>query len=95
LILYVEANDFPLKGALIECGIALAAGVPIFVYTNAELEGRTMRPLGSWILDSRVTRCESLQQAIDRAAELSSSAPAAASGHTAGDGLGVSGGAIG
>jgi len=64
VVLYVNEEDFPLKGALIECGMALAMGKPVFVSTNAILEGRTMRPLGSWILDRRVTMCDSLDAAI-------------------------------
>jgi hypothetical protein len=31
LILYCEPDDFPLKGALIEVGAALASGVPVLV----------------------------------------------------------------
>ena len=50
LILYVENDDFPLKGALIEAGIALAAGVPIFVVApGVTIEPRSRRPIGSWV----------------------------------------------
>lgn len=49
LVLYVEADDFPLKGALIEVGMALALGKPVFVVApGVVLEERSMRPLGSW-----------------------------------------------
>jgi hypothetical protein len=50
LILYVESDDFPLKGALIEAGIALAAGVPIYVVApGVTIEPRSRRPIGSWV----------------------------------------------
>lgn len=49
LILYVKKEDFPLKGALVECGIALGMGKPVaIILDGVSLEGRTMRPLGSW-----------------------------------------------
>lgn len=50
LVLYVEPDDFPLKGALIEVGIALAAKVPVYVVApGIELDPRNSRPLGSWV----------------------------------------------
>jgi hypothetical protein len=50
LIVYVEEGDFPLKGAYIEAGIALAAGVPIFVVApGVTIEPRSRRPIGSWV----------------------------------------------
>lgn len=50
VILYVEPDDFPLKGAFIEVGIALAAGVPIIIVApGVEIEERNCRPLGSWV----------------------------------------------
>ncbi len=55
IVLYVEPNDFPLKGALIEVGMALAVGKPIFVSAcDVELEERSLRPLGSWLHHPRV-----------------------------------------
>jgi len=49
LILYVETGDFPLKGALIEVGMALGRGKRVLVVAPCvELEPRSMRPLGSW-----------------------------------------------
>lgn len=49
LVLYAESDDFPLKGALIEVGMALAAGIPVHVVIpGVDLEPRSMRPLGSW-----------------------------------------------
>lgn len=49
LILYVAADDFPLKGAYIEVGMALARGKPVAVVLDGvELQPRSLRPLGSW-----------------------------------------------
>lgn len=46
LVLYAEANDFPLKGALIEVGLALARGKPIFIVVpNVTLKSPRMNPL--------------------------------------------------
>lgn len=70
LVLYVLKEDYPLKGALVEVGMAFAFSVPIFVFTDADLEGRTMRPIGSWILNKRVRMCSSLTLAMQKAREV-------------------------
>lgn len=63
LVLYVEPGDFPLKGALIEVGMALAFKRPVFISCeNVVINGYTSRPLGSWIQHPDVT----LLGAIDR-----------------------------
>lgn len=49
LVLYVEPEDFPLKGAFIEAGIALGLGKPIYIVApNVEIDKVNFRPLGSW-----------------------------------------------
>lgn len=50
LILYAEAEDFPLKGALVEVGIAIGQGIPVAVVmpNPSILDPRSLRPLGSW-----------------------------------------------
>lgn len=50
LILYAEVGDFPLKGALVEVGMALAMKKPVAIVLGGglSLELRTLRPLGSW-----------------------------------------------
>lgn len=64
VILYAEPDDFPLKGALIEVGAAIALGVPVFlVLPGVELEARNDRPIGSWIRHGLVRRCETLEEA--------------------------------
>jgi hypothetical protein len=64
LILYVEADDFPLKGALIEVGIALGMGKPIWIVApGVTLEPRSARPLGSWINHPNVRFCSTLAEA--------------------------------
>lgn len=49
-VLYATAACFPLKGALVEAGMAIAAGVPVFVVLAPDvvLEQPSWRPLGSW-----------------------------------------------
>jgi hypothetical protein len=64
-VLYAEPGDFPLKGALVEVGIALGVKTPVVVcLPNVVLEHRSMRPLGSWINHRRIVRCDDLIQAI-------------------------------
>lgn len=71
LILYAEPSDFPLKGAYIEVGMALAAGVPVYaVLPGVQLEPRSMRPVGSWLLHPLVEIAPSVQIAVERAMEL-------------------------
>ena len=50
-----------------EIGIALGYGKPVYVVKNFEIEGRTMRPIGSWIAHPLVTIVESVQEALDMA----------------------------
>jgi hypothetical protein len=65
LILYAETEDFPLKGALVEVGMALALGKPIFaVLPGVVLEPRSMRPVGSWLHHPNVRRAASLTEAF-------------------------------
>jgi len=66
LVVYAEMPDFPLKGALIEVGMALTAGVPVALVlaSDVSLEQPSCRPIGSWIRHPGVTRCETLGQAF-------------------------------
>lgn len=67
-VLYAVAQDFPLKGALIEAGMAVALEKPVYVaLEGVELEPRSMRPIGSWVLHSLVRRFESLDDALGAA----------------------------
>jgi hypothetical protein len=50
LLLYFQPDDFPLKGALVECGVALAYNRPVFIMpTSTAIVPVTYRPIGSWI----------------------------------------------
>lgn len=64
LVLYVEPDDFPLKGALVEVGIAIGAGVPIFVVAPSVEIDASFRPLGSWINNPLVRRVETVEGAF-------------------------------
>ena len=69
LILYVEPDDFPLKGALVEVGLALGAGVKIFVVApGVVIEPRSYRPIGSWINHPLVRVVSSVELALEGAA---------------------------
>jgi hypothetical protein len=72
LILYAEASDFPLEGALIEAGVALGMGKPIFVcLPDVDLDPRSMRPIGSWISHPLVTRVDTIEETLLPAWRLS------------------------
>lgn len=78
LVFYAHPDDFPFKGALVEVGIALAMDKPVFVVRNkVAIEGRTMRPFGSWILDRRVKMFEELDDAIYAACKAETTRPEA------------------
>lgn len=65
LVLYAEMDDFPLKGAFVEVGMALALGKPVFVVTPGVLiDPSTMRPLGSWAAHPLVRFCVSVEEAM-------------------------------
>lgn len=68
LILYVEPGDFPLKGALIEVGMALACQIPIRVVApGVVLDPVSFRPIGSWVRHPLVTFCDSMAEALEGA----------------------------
>lgn len=56
LLLFAERNDFPLKGAFIEVGMALGMRKPVAVCLSGPpfLEPRSYRPVGSWLMHPRV-----------------------------------------
>ena len=55
LVFCASASDFPLKGALVEVGMALAFDVPIVAALDGVmLEPRSMRPVGSWLASDGV-----------------------------------------
>ena len=67
LVFYADVSDAPWKGALVEIGMALAMGKPIGVVLIGELEGRTLRPIGSWLHHPSVKVCAFIEDAIDHA----------------------------
>jgi nucleoside 2-deoxyribosyltransferase len=65
LILYAEPTDFPLKGALIEAGIALGLGKPVIAcLPGVQVDPRTSRPVGSWLSHRNVTRIDDVMVAM-------------------------------
>lgn len=63
LILYAEPSDFPLKGALVEVGIALAYRKPVILVLPGVVIDSRYRPLGSWITLPGVIQCPTLDVA--------------------------------
>jgi hypothetical protein len=65
LVLYVEESDFPLKGALVEVGMALGMGKEVWVVApGVDLEPRSYRPLGSWAKHPDVHFCADMYDAV-------------------------------
>lgn len=65
LILYVEPADFPLKGGLIEVGMALAFRIPVVVVApSVAIDQRSGQPLGSWVHHPLVSCAESVIDAF-------------------------------
>lgn len=65
LVLYLEPDDFPLKGALVEVGIALGHGREVIVVApRVELEPVSYRPIGSWCQHPLVRFAGSLGDAL-------------------------------
>lgn len=61
LVLYAEKNDFPLKGALIEVGIALGMGKTVIaVLPDLGVLPRNYRPVGSWVAHPKVRRRDNI-----------------------------------
>jgi hypothetical protein len=66
LILYAEPSDFPLKGAFVEAGIAIASGVPVVIVApGVDLGSYGCRPIGSWASHPLVSYADGIQQAVD------------------------------
>jgi nucleoside 2-deoxyribosyltransferase len=65
LVLYAKPDDFPLKGALVEVGIALGMKRPVIVcLPDVEVDSRNFRPIGSWIALSLVERNDNINNVM-------------------------------
>ena len=65
VIVYAEPDDFPLKGTLVEVGMALAVGTPIYlVLPGVDIEEATFRPIGSWIKHPLVKLVSTMDEAL-------------------------------
>jgi hypothetical protein len=71
LVFYARWQDFPLKGAFVEVGMAFMNKPIIVCLPGVDLEGRTMRPVGSWMLHESVTRVDNVKEALYAAANNS------------------------
>lgn len=48
LVLFVEPEDFPLKGAFVEAGMAIALGKPVVIVCPNVVLNDDLSPIGSW-----------------------------------------------
>ncbi len=65
VVLYATDTDFPLKGAFVEAGMALAMGKRVMVVLDHIELDRFMRPIGSWISHPLVQRVSHLGAAYN------------------------------
>jgi hypothetical protein len=63
VLLYAEPGDFPLKGALIEVGIALGLGKRVAVVLPRVTLDADSRPVGSWIWHPKARICDTVEEA--------------------------------
>lgn len=71
VIVYAEPDDFPLKGTLVEVGMALAVGTPIYlVLPGVDIEADTFRPIGSWINHPLVLLVDDMDTALSNADKI-------------------------
>lgn len=66
-VLYIEPYDFPLKGALVEAGIALANLIPIMIVAPRVKLDKSFRPIGSWMCHHMVHSYDSIEDAMEGA----------------------------
>jgi hypothetical protein len=64
VLLYLEPDDFPVKGALVEVGMALGAVVPVRVVMPGVALDDAYRPIGSWIWHPIVSIKDSVEEAM-------------------------------
>lgn len=65
LVLYVEPKDFPLKGAFVEAGIALALGKKVIIVApNVNINPLDYSPIGSWAYHPLVSFEKDVKKAV-------------------------------
>ena len=70
LVLYALAPDFPLRGALVEVGMAIGIGKRVAVFSpGVVISGPTRRPFGSWLSMPQCRLCENFLDAYEWADE--------------------------
>jgi hypothetical protein len=66
VVLYATKSDFPLRGALIEVGMALALGHRIaVVMSDYQIDPRNYQPLGSWFMHPAVRLYKTIDAAFE------------------------------
>lgn len=79
VVLYAEPGDFPLKGALVEVGIAIGMNKPVMVcLPGVDIHPHTCRPVGSWMRHPFVERDDVIERAMERALRTTHPTKAAA-----------------
>ncbi len=63
VVLYAELDDFPLKGAFIETGMALGMHLPVVVVCPGMTQEQVRSKVGSWVEHPMVRRAETAEEA--------------------------------
>lgn len=64
VVLYAELNDFPLKGAYVEAGLALGMGKPVGIVMPEASKEVVHRLMGSWTRHPMVTVWPNVRSAM-------------------------------
>lgn len=65
LVLYVEPEDLPLKGAFVEAGMALALGKRVIIVApHVEINPQDYNPIGSWAFHPLVSFEKDIKKAV-------------------------------
>lgn len=67
LVLYVEKSDLPIRGALVEVGMALASQKLVRILApDLKLGAESQKALGTWVAHPNVTIVDSVEEAFSR-----------------------------
>lgn len=64
LVLYIEPADFPIKGALVEAGMAIACLIPVMIVAPKVKLDASFRPIGSWMRHPMVHTYRNIDDAM-------------------------------
>lgn len=67
LVAYVHRDDLPVRGVFVECGLALARNIPIYIVADGFAGANVHPSIGSWLHHPLVVRCGTVSMALHSA----------------------------